>query len=65
MHLCLVRKIVSNFILQSLKISELRHFCRQKSVSAAQRQSLLIRNYFAVSVPAMFFPIRSETHLIL
>ena len=54
MHLSLVQRIVSNFILQSLKTSKLRNF-QTKNVSVAQRQSLLVSNYFQFLVQQCFY----------
>ena len=50
----LVRKIVSKFIQQRLKISKLRNFQTKRSVSVAQTQSLLVRNYFQFLVQQRF-----------
>ncbi len=47
------QKLVSNYILQSLKISKLRNF-QTKSVSVAQRQSVLVQNYFQFLVQQRF-----------
>ena len=46
MRVSIVQKLVTNFILQSFKMSKLNwDIFRIKSVSVAKRQNLLVRNY--------------------
>ena len=61
MHLSLVQKIVSKFILQRLKISKLRIF-QTKKVFQLHRDKVAGPKLFSVFGSAIFYQFKSETH---